>query len=30
MATKFSEEELKLLASTPHMIGTAMALAPCG
>lgn len=27
MATKFSEEELKLLASTPHMIGTAMALA---
>ena len=27
MATKFSEDELKLLANTPHMIGTAMALA---
>ena len=27
MATIFSEEELKLLASTPHLIGMAMALA---
>ena len=27
MATRFSEDELKLLAGTPHMIGTAMALA---
>ena len=30
MATKFIEDELKLLANTPHMIGTAMALAGRG